>query len=499
MLHFVTKSQILSNEKLYINIQGKLREKMTYYDYNYLNMMPYYSSTPGWNLNYVGDWFSNPSNSYNYNPNFNSAFTVNSNSAQTSNQSAKETYEQRIARLQREVLYGAEDGSSVKISNSDRRRMKDTQKEVSANATQEAQGSAGGACLGMLPFAAPAIYSGCKASKKPDVINMFLELDANGAAKYAKFYEEAPETMQQAQKVMQKVHNKYLSDLKSAVGDDVLTNQIKNDYAGLEKMMKDALKSDQVDNVAKATARLEGSFGSTLRTRFVSQAGKRTAMARAVDTSAVTAVKGTKLNIFGGKTGLAIGVLMTMGTYFLTEKGKVEEAKSISEETAKKQRRQSMFRLFGSFTAYAAGEGLGKMFVSKYLSKSVGKWAARVASKGFGKLFGTAVGSIIPGAGTILGLFIGTAFDLLVSKVVIPAIFGKDDAVNVATIDKKTDEELVTDACIKELNGEQLTMVEKRSMQYNPAFCAKVKEQIQQELLLQQQQAMQAQNQGVPV
>ena len=160
-----------------------------------------------------------------YNPS-NTTLPLTKSTTPTTSNVQNETYDEKISRLLNGSITGTED--KVSMTSFDRQSLKEIQKEASANATQEAQGSALGAYLGMSPFAAPAIYSGCKAYKKPDVVKMFLELE-NGSAKYAQLYKDAPETMQQAQKVMQKVHNKYLSDLKSAVGDDVLTNQIKND------------------------------------------------------------------------------------------------------------------------------------------------------------------------------------------------------------------------------------------------------------------------------
>lgn len=327
-------------------------------------------------------------------------------------------------------------------------------------------------------FVSGSIVKGAKVGKNKDVTNMFFAYDKRRkVAKYAQLYNEAPIAMQQAQEEMAKASRKFLNAKNRANG--VRKAQLGADYKRLKNIMQTALDSGNSQQVAEATAQLRAANGTGYK-KLLKQGKTKFQLARGANLSNVKAVKGN--NVFkhlGGGTGVIMGAAFACLSLFF-EKDKIKEAYAIDKETGNKQLKQSGCKALAPILGFMGGDAIGKALATRFIKKGATKLATKLATKGACKALGAAIGSFVPGLGTIVGLILGTALDFGLSRL-ISHKFGDADVVAKAKVDKAKSEDLLTEAYIKHLNGEEIGEKSLEILKNNPTFCAKLNSKIQAE------------------
>lgn len=429
----------------------------------------------------------------------------------------------------------------LKLKNKDEKYIKKEAFNSKSKEEHDSRVSVGGS-LGMgAVFMAPSIVQAAQAKNNLDVAKMFFEFDdVAGKAKYADLFEKAPIAMQEAQEEMNKLNRRFKRQTKFAVR----TKQrcvLHSEQRQLEKMMKDALASGNADEVAKATAKLRAANGTTLR-KILRTGGSRLNLANAADVSSVKAIKGNSLkHAIGGSIGwLMVGA--TAALTLVTDIPKIKQAfsydKASREQTGKdenlgwKQLGKSLLKLTPGL-GYVGGETAVRMIRTKRLSKKssliagklvgkagkkaggklagkagkkaavklagktgkkvagrlLGRIAAKVAVKGGCKLAGTALGSVVPGIGNVIGFLVGTAIDLVLSHFV----FKKCDPVDKKEIDDAPAEEVLFKLYLEDKAGKKVSPKAKKLINKNKKYLEAL-EQAQNAAI--QQEAMQAQSEA---
>ena len=311
-------------------------------------------------------------------------------------------------------------------------------------------GGIGGAMAGAALFATPAIYKA--ATTDSEILKLFLKENAS-------LYETYPDLMIEAQEALRKYQRNYASDIKRAGKNRKLVEKLKKEQKAMYRNMKYAIRNgkvDQVDDIARLTA--ECNTASGVRNGFLARTwrgwrGKEKLLSRSkhvADQSAAGAIKyqtpkaGSSFwKNMGGKSA-GFGSLLFIGMSFFADKDKIKEAYSLDTSTGNKQLLQTGAKGLASAAFWTLGEAAGKTIAKKCLGKIAARAATTIATKGIGKILGSAIGSFIPGFGTVAGLLLGTAADFLISKFVIP-YFMPNDAVDVESVNRKTDDELLGD------------------------------------------------------
>ena len=474
---------------------------MTYYN----DSIPYYTSFNNiWQGQYSG--LNNSFGSYTSYPSFNSAFSYGTTPYQSTGitypYDYSTTYSSTVnTEEQAGVTTGEEIPSpediEVSISRKDNRNLKKGQKDKLADDNKKAQGSLLGSLAFASLFMSGQIIKGAQVKKNAQATKLFTEYDnVAKCAKYKQLYKDAPQVMIDAQEEMAKASRQYEKALKKATKKGLDTTILKNDFSKLQDKMKIALNSGSADEVAKATEQLRAANKVKYRVFFKRAAnGKgftptKSRIAGRADVSKVKVIKGN--NFFrncGGRIGIAMSLVAGIGM-IACDYSKIKESKKYGKETQKKQMKQSAAKALIPTGAYLIGDGIGRTLVNKYLPKLATKLATRLATGGACKGIGAALGSFIPGLGTIVGLLIGTGLDFVLRKYVIPKCFGEIDAVDDKKIDKKKNKDLLKDICDKAINGEELTKLETKVVNENPTFCSSYIQKKQAEM----QQAMEQSN-----
>ena len=160
------------------------------------------------------------------------------------------------------------------------------------------------------------------------------------------------------------------------------------------------------------------------------------------------------------------GTGMMAGLTLLSEAGNVIGAYQQGTEYGNKQLVQSSVRTGVSLGVYAIGDSIGQYAGQKLLKgaatghrlkavsraghKAIAKVGGKVAVKGLAKLavkggckaLGTAIGSVVPGLGNIIGFAVGCALDLVISKCVLPKIkYFQNDAIEEASVKNASKEQ----------------------------------------------------------
>ena len=431
----------------------------------------------------------------------------------------------------------AQVGDEVSLTQTERTEMKNEEKKDLAEENKAAKPGLVGALAGSAVFAAPAIAKGVKVQRNLPVTEMFFT-DAT-----SKLWESHPTTMREAQSVMQKFEKQYNKQKNRIIRNGGTINELNAARDLILGEMNDVLKTGEPEKIAQVAENIRKTNGSWWKRKPMTTAkvdiylsaqdeAKKAADAAiaAGKTPKSLAVKGNSFfRHMGGGVGLGVGLLSGVAMYFMSEKPKVNEAKALAEETGdksvyRKQLWQSITKCAIPTAVLTVGDAAGRWLTDKFIAKNAGKIAKGLVSNGTtklgkwfakktggkvagklcgkiagklcgkiagnltGKALGAAIGSIVPGLGTIVGLAIGCVADWAINKWVIPAIFGENDAVDDKKIEMKSDEDLLTNAYIKQKNGEEISQQAKLAIAKNPTFCAKVDQLITQ----QQQQQNQA-------
>lgn len=469
----------------------------SYGNYNYIapqyNFAPSSFNVPS--LNFTAPTFGSYTN-WGYSGGLSSS-TSSSSTSDSYEEKAKKEAEERKKRIQQtreNAINELEEIKKTKVTFSGKQREAFVKYENEKSRKDEiaAQGSLLGTVALANVFSIRTINRARKIKQNKPIKEMFFKYNnLTNDAKYAQYYKQAPIAMQEAQEAMvvaQQQFNKRLTKLNKKGID---ASNITKDFDDLKKIMQKALDSGNVNEIAKATARIQAANG----TKYKKLAGAtKTALANAADVSKVKPVLGNKLkHHVGGKLGIAMSIIAPL-SILLTDSERIKNAFAEDTKTGLKQLGLSLFKGVASGATYFFAEGLTKKFIASSLSKGAGKIAAKcagkLAAKGMGKVIGTALGSLIPipGINLIAGAIIGCVLDWGVRKVTaqIPNPGDKIENKN------KTNEELLTNAYMDKLNGVKLDENLEAALENNKEFIANLEAKLKaQEAQMQQQEQKQ--------
>ena len=141
----------------------------------------------------------------------------------------------------------------------------------------------------------------------------------------------------------------------------------------------------------------------------------------------------------------AIPVILDWGNIQKAMKiDKENEQKGKSTDFGKKQIIQTGTKSLSTAVTFTVMDTLGRTLTKKYLGRFAAKIATKIALKGGCKILGTALGSIVPGLGTVTGLILGTAADYALNKFVFGELdYFKNTGATEAQLNQTTDEELI--------------------------------------------------------
>ena len=440
------------------------------------------SANLGWNMN----WNANlPNNFLDYNsystnlsfPSFSGYGNYTSGSTETSS---------------KKNFFKTTNDSEINMTASEKHAIREGRINRLENEAKKSRASfLGMVGMGSIFVSVPIVRS-AQVNKNAEVTKMFFkEGTTSGTAMHQQLFNKAPLTMKEAQEEMAKANRRYQRALKKATKKGLkATNTLTSDYNAMKNMMNEALNSGNADEVAQASARLRAANKAKYRFNSKGSVTRKLRIANSADVSSVKAIKGNGfMKHLGGGFGAIMG-LVGAGLTVVTDFSKIKEANQYGgKEARNKQIAQTASKAGTTLLAYTVGDTLARKGITKLISKCAGKLAAKIAAKGAGKAIGMAIGSFVPGLGTIAGLLIGAGIDVLLNNVIIPKCFGEADSVEYAKNDNMSKEELLADAYITKANGGEISEIEMKMLQKNPAFCAKMEKQ------LAEQQAIQ--NQGV--
>lgn len=420
--------------------------------------------------------------------------TSNSDSSNSSSGNRRDIEEKKKSALYE--VYKKKNGENLKVSlNSDEKESLieyDTKRNRKQKIAE--QGSLFGT-LGMTAlFTGGPIVRACRVKQNNEVKNIFFKYNnLTNDAKYSQLYKQAPIAMQEAQEEMTKAYRQYQKRLKILNKHGNPTSNLCKDYDDLQKIMTNALDKGNVNEIAKATAKIRAANGTKYKKLLNGQS--KFTLAQSADVANVKAITGNKLkHHVGGKFGVVMS-LLTPVMIMLGDKDKIKTAFEKDTKTGLKQTGISLLKGVASGGAYFFADAFSKKFIASALSKGAGKIAAKaagkLATKGIGKILGTALGSLIPipGINLIAGALIGGAIDLGIRKLT-ACITEPAEKIEQK---KKTNEELLTNAYIDEKNGVELDKTIENALKKNKEFCANINA----ELLKRQEQAQQGQQVAV--
>ena len=315
-------------------------------------------------------------------------------------------------------------------------------------------------------LAGAGVFGGVMAVPHMKTDDAVIKMFYSGDPKTLELFKTHPDLMEEAQKAMRKLDNAYKKDLKRAKNQKE-KRRIKREQAQFRKRMEEALKSGKEDDVAKLTA--EAQIGKSVKNGRVARL-KRTSKGKEAIRSREAGIRkaniehkikvkepkaGTSfLRNLGGKSAFRNAGLF-MALPLLMDAGKIKTAYGIDKETGNQQLKQSATKAGLSAVAFIGGDAIGKTVVKKSMGRIAGKIAAKAATKGIGKMFGAAIGSIVPGAGTLVGLTVGTLADFAIEKWVLPKIF-KNDAVTEKQVKNMDDNTLVQTIQEQYMQGKEI-------------------------------------------
>ena len=324
---------------------------------------------------------------------------------------------------------------------------------------------------------APEIVKTARSGK--DVKELFRGQD--------KFVSEYTDLASDTKKLMRDYEKLYRADMKSK--DKNIAEQAKELYNNRIQALQKACKETDLEKRAQEIANLNQQVKAEMKVGNRSWfkrifRGKETAE----DKHKKFAERTQKANEFNDRNaefnkGIKFkkpslkGTGMMAGLTLLSEAGNVIGAYQQGTEYGNKQLVQSSVRTGVSLGVYAVGDSIGQYAGQKLLKgaatghrlkavsraghKTIAKVGGKVAVKGLAKLavkggckaLGTAIGSVVPGLGNIIGFAVGCALDLVISKCVLPKIkYFQNDAIEEASVKNASKEQ-------------QLSMLEQNFMQ----------------------------------
>lgn len=432
---------------------------------------------------------------------------------QAQNEAYEKAYnEQLIAQDRKNNGYIDVVNNEIKVDEKTRKGME----EDSLNNLEEENKAARtnlGASLAMgSVFYLSSIKNGMKVNTNSSVTNVFFA-EAGGKAKYAKLYKDAPTVMLEAQEELAKVHRDYQKQLKRYKANGSSTTELTKSYKDIVTKMEKALKTGNPDEVAKVTHKIKETKGTWQRIKCTFRATApriedRAKKMRIVKTTDVKAKTGNSfLKNAGGKTGFGMAGAMA-GLSLACDYSKIKAGFEKDFETGMTQLGQSALTATVPAGVYFVSDAAGKTIVNKAVSKGAGKIAtglakntatkastwftkqagkkiigkacAKIGTKLAGRAIGTAIGSLLPGVGTVLGFAIGCVADWAIQKWLMP----HSDVTDKNNIATKSDKDLLTEAYIRKAQGQKIDERTEKLLTNNPELC----QQIEYEIMQAQQQ-----------
>lgn len=310
-------------------------------------------------------------------------------------------------------------------------------------------------------LASSAVIGGVGMAKKSSDPVLRMMYNKNNIEMH-NLFETHPDLMTRAQDALRKLERGYERDLRCAVNNTVLTNEIKRERFALRKQMIKAMQDGDVNRIADLTAKMECANGTKngwlARTwrrmrggpRLLSREGTVVAAEQAGKLKVKPPKAGTSFwrNIGGKAGGLGAATMLVGG--FLMDKDKIAAGYAIDKETGNKQLMQTATKSVAGTAAFCAADAAAKTVVKKSLGKIAAKVATKIAIKGGCKLLGSAIGSIVPGVGTAIGFIVGCVADFAISKLF------SSSAAEEKRNEKMTDEELLDSISYSFMNGAEI-------------------------------------------
>ena len=450
-----------------------------------------------------------------------SSYVSANNNDKSLNQASFETVDQYNERMKNEAIVrqkaiqdriknGAVDivNGEIKVDDKTRKEMK---KDALNNLEQSNKDShslgmsllLGGTMVGATSSSIRNMHKVSENSKITELMNKTA---------YKALYEKAPITMIEAQKEMGYLHRQYLKQLHKYQKAGRNTASLTKAYDRIVQEMQGALTSGNADEVAKVTSKITQTGRGLKFWKSHLNIAKRFSAMKKVDVSKAAAIKGNSwLSNLGGKSGLKMGVTMGLASIAL-DSGRIYDAFEKDTGDGFVQLGQSTLKALVPATIYTASDCVAKKLVNKFLpklssnvargagtkltnklcswftkqagKKIIGKVCCKIGSKLAGKAIGAAIGSCIPGLGTVVGFAIGCVADWAIQKWVMPHS-DVTDKNNIAAI---SDEEHLKEAYIRAAQGEKINPKVERLLANNPELCQK----FQQEIIQAQQQTQAA-------
>ena len=370
-------------------------------------------------------------------------------------------FAKRLEKYKQDAIKAEEEYKNAPLTKSEKTALKKQGLNFEAHEIEKSEGSLAASMLFTTPFLLPTIKSALTSKKK--TINMFYK---DGAA-HIDLFKKNPDLMINAQETMQKLERKYLKDLKAVKGDMSKTRKLIDERNFFRNEMQKALNSNSQQEIAKITEQCNTAKGvkngifSRLWRRFRNKPlmnSRYDAVMTADNAGKFASVKPPKegVSFFKSLFSSKLTGIMTLGMAaipVILDWGNIQKARAIDKENeqkgqntdfAKKQILQTGTKSLSTAVTYTVMDTLGRTLTKKFLGKFAAKIATKVALKGGCKILGTALGSIIPGLGTVAGLLLGTVADYALNKFVFGNLdYFKNTGATEAQLTNATDEELI--------------------------------------------------------
>ena len=326
---------------------------------------------------------------------------------------------------------------------------------------KKSEGSLAASMLFTTPFLLPTVKSAIKPKK--NTIKMFYK---EGAA-HMDLFKKNPDLMTNAQETMQKLERKFAKDFRVAKGNPTLMKNIVDERILFRNTMQKALNSNNPQEIAMATEQCNvakkvknGIFSRWYR-KFKNKPlynSRFDAITTAENAGKFASVKPPKAgnsffkNMFSNKLTWIMTAGMAVVPVIL-DWGNIKKAKEIDNQNAQngkstnygnKQILQTSIKGAASALTYSITDTLARTVTKKALGNLAARVATNIALKGGCKILGSAIGSIIPGLGTAIGLIAGTAADYLLNKYVFGNMdFFKNTSIKQAELESSDDKKLL--------------------------------------------------------
>ena len=349
------------------------------------------------------------------------------------------------------------------LTKKEKRILKNAGLKIEQEEMENSEGTLSSTMLFTLPFMLPQAKQAIKPKK--NTIEMFYKKDAP----HMDLFTKNPDLMINAQESMQKLERKYAKDLKAAKGNSVLVNSIEAERNLLRNKMQIALDSGNPQGIAKATEQYKtastvkngklrrffrGKNGQpTIRSRYdavtsAESAGKFSSVKVPKEGASFLRTLRTNKSIWVMTAVMATASIAMDWMYGNIKKASAADEKNkqngkITNYTGSEITKTGIKGTAGALT-YTIADTSARTLTKKCLGKFAAKLATKIALKGGCKILGAAVGSIVPGAGTAIGLVVGTVADFVLNKYVLSNMdYFKEPTAKKAELNSLNDEELI--------------------------------------------------------